>query len=109
MQLKHIAMGVCQLDLYASELALFTLIMRDASSSNELLCLNPLMVTTLDSLALTLQQAALVSLQQEGSVPAVDGKPLTSEEIYAICEAVIQRGLVHREELAAITTDGSPL
>ena len=94
MQLKHSALGTCHLDLYATDLAIFALAFREASNSNDLAVLNPIMASTLDALATTFERAALVSLQQEGKVPPLQSATMDSDEIQAWCAEVVQHGAI---------------
>jgi hypothetical protein len=92
MHFQHFHQGSCHLHLFAPDLALFALAFRKATESNELMLLNPLMSTTLDSLAAAFEGALLLGLQQTGMVKNLDDTEITPERIRALCEEVVRQG-----------------
>lgn len=97
MHFHHFHQGNCRLHLFAPDLALFALAFRKASESNELMLLNPLISTTLDSLAAAFEGALLLGLQPTGMVKDLTHTEMSAERIRALCEEVVCQGDVLSE------------
>jgi hypothetical protein len=92
MHFQHFFQGNCRLHLFAPDLALFALAFRKASESNDLMLLNPVISTTLDSLAAVFEGALLLGLQQTGMVDDLAHAEITAERIRELCEEVVCQG-----------------
>jgi hypothetical protein len=90
MNIHHIQHGVCLVECYATDMAVLALALRHASQSNDLLVLNPVLSTTLDSLELTFELSAALSLRQSGVEVALDRERLTGEHLQLWCEQAVQ-------------------
>lgn len=90
MHIHHIQHGACLVECYATDLAVLALALRHASQANDLLVLNPVLSTTLDSLALTFELSASLALRQSGEEVALDRERLTGEHLQVWCEQAVQ-------------------
>jgi hypothetical protein len=90
MHVQHIQHGVCLVECYATDMAVLALALRHASQAGDILGLNPVLSTTLDSLALTFEFAASLSLRQSGVEVALDRERLTGEHLQLWCEQAVQ-------------------
>lgn len=93
MHIKQFHQGTCLLHLFTTDLALLALVLRHATSNEYLQTLNPLMTTTLDSLASAFETGTLVALQQTGQVRVAGEATLTAEQVQAWCQRVVVEGL----------------
>jgi hypothetical protein len=90
MHIQHIQHGACLVECYATDMAVLALALRHASQANDLLVLNPVLSTTLDSLALTFELSASLALRQSGVEVALDRERLTGEHLQVWCEQAVQ-------------------
>lgn len=91
MFIQHIHQGAVRLDLYAHELALFALAFREASSSNDLTLLNPIMGSTLNSFAAVFETTALLAMQQTGMLKLKGNEAWNSERIRTVLEQIVKQ------------------
>jgi len=96
MHFKHLDHGSSLAHLTTTDLALLALVLRHAASNEDLLRLNPLLPTTLDSLASAFETATLMGLQQAGHVETLPDTPLTAEQVQAWCQRVVVGDIAKR-------------
>lgn len=104
MHIHHIQHGACLVECYATDLAVLALALRHASQANDLLVLNPVLSTTLDSLALTFELSASLALRQSGVEVALDRERLTGDHLQVWCEQAVRP--VAQEEVEAGVGEG---
>lgn len=88
--------GTWHVRLNLTDLALLALVFRHATDNLHLHRLNPLMSSTLESLAATFESLTLLALQQAGQVHPGPNSTLHAEQVQAWCQRIVVEGVSER-------------